>query len=1127
MQLSAGGLLLSASDLVNFLGCAHASTLDLRQLTEPVAIPGPDDATVLLLEKGIAHERSYLATLKASRQTVVEIRGEGLTLADRVALTQEAMWSGADVIYQGALATARWLGYADFLVRVEEESRLGPWSYEAIDTKLARHAKPEHVVQLATYTRLIGIEQGRMPARLHVLLGDNESVSLRVADFIHYHAIAQARLEAFAAFPPARSTAEPCGHCAHCRWIDRCQAEWEGADHLSLVANITRNQRTRLCSAGISTVRSLAALPQGAKVPHLQPETVSRLQRQATLQIAKRDMGEDRVELLPAVASKGFARLPPPDPGDVFFDMEGNPSSEGGSLEYLFGFITVEEGQPRFTAFWAHDRQAEKRAFEEAVDFVAARLEQHPNAFVYHYASYEESALKRLAMVHGTREAQLDDLLRRRKLVDLYKVVREAIRISEPRYSIKNLEVFYGESRAGEVTTALDSVVFYERWLRCGEGSLLAKIAAYNEADCRSLLMCRDWLLSLRPADIPWFGAEPLTEDDARALDPEKVAKRREAEEQSADLARRLVEGVPEADLPWRELAGHLIDFHRREAKPAWWAMFNRQDMSEEELIDDAECIGGLTADPHRPPFPEKRSIVHSYRFPAQDFKLRLGDRPLIADTLAPAGEIVRLDEDGCAISLKVSKNRGPLPSSFSLIPTGPIGDEVLRIAIARYAAAVADGHQDRYAAVTTILRRDYPRFTDPAAVGEDADDVAGAIDAIGRLDGSHLLIQGPPGAGKTYCASQAIVALLAGGKRVGVSSHSHKAINTLLTAIETAAKERGLQFRGVKKSTNEEQFLKGALIEDTTDNGRAAGGGHDLIAGTAWLFARPELDRQIDYLFVDEAGQVSLANTVAMGVSARNIVLVGDQMQLPQPIQGTHPGRSGLSALEHVLDGAATVPPERGIFLSRTRRMHPDLCRFISEAFYDGRLLPAPGNERQCLVLDRGADPALAPAGLRFISVAHEGCSQRSEPEAARVRELYRSLLGQRWADRESVTRPIGIGDILVVSPYNMQVNLLRSYLPEGARLGTVDKFQGQEAAAVLISMATSSGEDLPRQIEFLYSRNRLNVAISRARCFAAIVASPKLLEISCATIEQMRLVNAVCWAKNFGDGCREWAAA
>jgi uncharacterized protein len=357
-------------------------------------------------------------------------------------------------------------------------------------------------------------------------------------------------------------------------------------------------------------------------------------------------------------------------------------------------------------------------------------------------------------------------------------------------------------------------------------------------------------------------------------------------------------------------------------------------------------------------------------------------------------------------------------------------------------------------------------------------------------------------------------------GKRVGVSSHSHKAINNLLVEVEKVAAARKLKFRGVKKSSYDEQLLNGTLIEDTSDNEYATGNGHDLIAGTAWLFARQDLDQQLDYLFVDEAGQVSLANTVAMGVSARNIVLVGDQMQLSQPIQGGHPGRSGLSALEHLLDGAATVPPQRGIFLSKTRRMHPALCRFISDAFYDGRLMPEEGNNRQCLVLHSNADLALAPTGLRFVSVEHEGCSQKSEQEADRVQQLYQSLLEQQWTNLQGDTQRIGIPDILVVSPYNMQVNLLRSQLPNGARVGTVDRFQGQEAAVVLISMTTSSGDDLPRQIEFLYSRNRLNVAISRARCLTVIVASPRLLETSCSTIEQIRLVNALCWAKNFADG-------
>jgi predicted RecB family nuclease len=1112
MRLQAQKLLFSASDLVNFLGCAHASYLDLRQLVEPVEFPHPDAAAALIQQKGLEHERSYLAALIAGGRNVIEISGDDI--AERTALTREAMRCGIEVIYQGALVSKPWLGYADFLERVDQASDLGTWGYEAVDTKLARSPKPEYVVQLATYSRLLGAEQGRMPAQMHVLLGNGQRVSLRVADFAHYHVVAQERLQQFGAAPPASSIAEPCGHCGVCRWFSECETHWEIIDHLSLIANISRSQRGRLCEADISTVRSLATSPSGWKVPRIQAETLDRLQHQAALQIAKRDTGQNQLELLPLAEGKGLARLPRPNPGDVFFDMEGYPFFEdGSSLEYLFGFVTKDSAKLEFTTFWGHDRQAEKRAFEAAIDFTMARLKEYPSAFIYHYANYEESALKRLAMIHGTRELEVDDLLRRRKLVDLYKVVREGIRVSEPRYSLKNIEVFYTDGRAGDVTTASDSIVAYDRYLQTGDNALLDQIGTYNEADCRSLLLCRDWLLGLRPAETPWFEGQSTT-----AADAARDAKRREAEARNAALVRALVEGAPPGEAAWRELAGQLVDFHRREAKPDWWATFNRQEMSEEELIDDPDCIGALEPHPDRQSFAEKLSIIYTYRFPAQDFKIRLGDHPVVSGTRASTGEVVRLDGDALEISIKRAKNREPLPARFSLIPSGPLGDDVLRAAIARYVSAVLKGNENQYSALTGILRREFPRFVGFAGIGADPSEVARAVDAIGRLDGSHLLVQGPPGAGKTYTASHAIVEMLSLGKRVGVASHSHKAINNLLVEVEKVAAARKLTFRGIKKSSYEEQFLKGSVIEDTTDNETATMSGHDLIAGTAWLFARDDLDQQLDYLFVDEAGQVSLSNTIAMGVSARNVILIGDQMQLSQPLKGSHPGRSGWSALEHLLDGAATVPPGRGVFLSTSRRMHPDICEFVSDAFYDGRLMPEPGNERQCLVLDQRADPMLSSTGLRFVAVEHDGCSQRSEPEADRVRELYESLLGQRWTDREGVVCQIGMDDILVVSPYNMQVNLLRSRLPPGAHVGTVDRFQGQQAAAVLISMATSSGDDLPRQIEFLFSRNRLNVAVSRARCYAGIIASPKLLATSCSTIEQMRLVNTLCWARNIG---------
>jgi uncharacterized protein len=380
----------------------------------------------------------------------------------------------------------------------------------------------------------------------------------------------------------------------------------------------------------------------------------------------------------------------------------------------------------------------------------------------------------------------------------------------------------------------------------------------------------------------------------------------------------------------------------------------------------------------------------------------------------------------------------------------------------------------------------------------------------VANLDQSYLFIQGPPGAGKTYTSAHVIVELIRQGKRIGVAANSHKAIHNLLRKVEEMAEQRGIAFDGVKKSSGDENAYEGRFIhsEDKKENISLEA---QLLAGTAWLFADGRFDRHLDYLFIDEAGQVALANVIAMGTAAQNIVLVGDQMQLGQPVQGVHPGDAGLSVLEFLLGGQPTVSPERGIFLNHTYRLHPAICRFISDAFYDRRLAPHPDNVKRRLVF-KGPIDGITPEGIHLLPVTHTGCSQRSEEEGKAIKQYYQKLLGQLFEDGKGGRHPITADDILVVSPYNVQVNHLRSVLPEGARVGTVDKFQGQEAPVVLVSMATSSAEDMPRNIEFLFSANRLNVALSRAQCLAIVAASPKLLETPCRSIEQLRLVNKFC---------------
>lgn len=760
MRLYAGRLLLSAGDLNTFLGCRHASDLARRLLDGEPIERGTSDATLELVQRrGLAHEAAFLHSLRAEGRHVTEI-ADGPSLEARVAATTLAMRQGAQVIFQGALARGGWHGFADFLVRVEQASALGPWCYEIVDTKLAARAKASHALQLALYADLVEAVQGVPPPALRVRLGNGSEEVLRPADFVHYTRLAGKRLEEFLAQMERKTRAEPCSHCSLCDFAARCEAEWRATDHLSLVANIRGSQTRQLRAAGVDTVSALAALSEEQRIPGLAPESFIKLRAQAQLQVHARQGGR-KLEVLSAPAGCGFARLPQPDPGDVFFDMEGDPLFPDGGLEYLFGVYVA--GQP-FLPFWAHDRAGEKRAFEEFMDWLTEQFAQHPAAHVYHYNHYEPTALKRLAMRHGTREALLDDMLRRQRFIDLYVVVREQLRISEPRYSLKNVEKFFRGERNGEVESAGDSIVAYERYCDTGEVSILSEIEAYNKVDCISTGELRDWLLGLRPTDAAWF--------DPAVLAPDATGEERQrlAEAERAAITSALMEGVPEVERPYRRLVAELCEFHRREQKPQWWAMFDRMKRDEEELIADAACLGGLVA--KGPCVKEKRSLLRSYGFPSQDTKLRKGDRPTMVATMEAMGEIVDLDAELGQVVLRRGAAKGDLPEVLSLGPEMPIEDKVLRGAVHRFATSVARG-DGRFRAVEGILRREPPQIIGqaPGALiltpGEDA--AAGAARVVASLDHSHLFIQGPPGTGKTYTASRAAVALLSEGKRIGV----------------------------------------------------------------------------------------------------------------------------------------------------------------------------------------------------------------------------------------------------------------------------------------------------------------------------------------------------------------------
>lgn len=1120
MQKPAGEIVLSASDLSFFAECAHRTWLDRRHLDHPMEKADDDDQAKLIQGKGYDHEERFFAMLKEGAETCVEI-GADWPLERKLEVTRAAILDGAEVIYQATLKRGNLMGHADFLVRSGRGNR-GQWLYEVVDTKLARSTKAKFLLQLCFYSDLLSDIAGELPHRMHVELGNGKRESFRVGDYIHYYRSLLTRLlDYLAAYPDATGVPypAPCDHCSLCPWREHCTAKRINDDHLSAVAGITRQQIARLEAADIRTVAALGALPATQTVPKIAGESLKKLREQARLQLLERETGQQVVELLPMEAGmpRGFARLPRPDDGDLFFDMEGDPMEEGG-LEYLFGLYYFDTGKAVFKAFWAHDREEERWAFVEFINFVMARRAAYPNMHVYHYAHYENTAIRRLMTSHGVCESAVDQLLREGRLVDLYKVVREGLRISKDSYSIKAVESFYSGKRASDVKKATDSIVVYEQWRDTRAPELLESIRQYNEEDCRSTWLLRDWLLSLRPGAQPWFDAA-ATESKRPARN--KSDKTLEHEQCLEEFHDRLIVHPENQDLDpgLATLVNSLLDFYRRVAKPQWWAIFDRREAELEELLEDPEVIAGLY-DPEYVGEGDRFSI-YRYCYPGQDFKVRAGDRPVRLDNLKET-KILGVDEDANTVDLELRLGKEELepPATVSVSIGAPIDTSTMQAAVFSFAESLVKG-ENRYKAIRDYLHRRVPDIRGLAPglpiVGKDATPLEAAILAVERLDSSYLFIQGPPGTGKTYTGSHLIASLLKAGKRVAVSSNSHKAINNLLEAVDKRMAESGHFYFGVKKASNAEQVIvSGNIVNVWSDSDILnADPEPQLVAGTAWTLAKPAFRNAFDYLFIDEAGQVSLANTIAMGMCAKNLILLGDQMQLGQPIQGNHPGQSGKSTLEYLLDGEPTIAPDKGIFLGTTYRMHPDVCRFISDAIYDSRLESADSTRERRLILDASAHPALLPTGIRYFPIVHDACSQRSEEEAGAVREIVESLLAQRYRDGEGGEQAFTLDNILVVAPYNMQVNLLKRFLPKGTRVGTVDKFQGQEAEVVIVSMATSSAEYLPRNLDFLFSKNRINVAVSRAKCLSVVLFSPKLLNLRCKSPAEMALVNTFAYLR------------
>lgn len=1110
------GFQLSATDLSNHLSCEHLTQLRRAVAMGEIKEPHYHDPSLdALIKRGQEHESAYVTYLtEVKGLTVVDLRGKG------VDATIEAMKDGVDVIVQARLQQDQWMGYSDILLKVPGKSRIGDWSYEVQDTKLAQNTRAATILQLCLYTDLLAQLQGRIPEKMHVVKPgpDFPSEEYAFAHFQAYYRLIRRNFEAVMAGPALTTTyPDPTEHCHICKWWKTCDEKRHVDDHLSLVAGIRSMHIGELQKQNIHTLEQFANIKELQKTDRGNKEAFARKQLQAKIQLEGRILRSMKHDFLPQEPARGLNRLPEPDKGDIYFDIEGDPFFPDGGLEYLLGYAYHEtDGTLVYKKLWATNRAEEKKAFAEFMQFVMDRWKRHPHMYIYHFAPYEPGAIKRLTRVHALFEAESDKLLRGERFIDLHAVFKEALLASVERYSLKELEKFTQYTRKVDLRDAGMARKAVEYALELNEfksitADTLKTVEDYNEDDCLATAALHQWLEALRNQSAHQYTRPEIKFGEAKE-EVENLDRRAQV------LFQALTKRLPEDRTKWSDehrakwLLAHQIDYFRREDKSAWWEYYRVHELEHEDLLDERKAITGLEFIEVLPKKGRDRLPTHRYRYPPQEVSVDEDDE-LVEVNGEKIGSVQAIPPDNYTIDIKKTAktvDRHPRAVHVSeRVDPGTLATSLMHFAQEVDESGLA--HIYPYQAAKDLLMKREPLLTGGQKISDfntNQDTVESAIQIALNLDKSILPIQGPPGAGKTYTGANMIIALVKAKKKVGVTAISHSVVRTMFEKVHELSVKEGVSIEFVHKVSDIVNYAPWIAEKDNSQKALDALQDGKVVGGTAWLWSDDKATGSLDYLFVDEAGQMSLSQVLAASRAAKNLVLLGDPQQLEQPQRGAHPEGSDVAALSYLLDGHPTMPVGKGLFLETTRRMHPSIASFTSEVFYEGRLKSLPGLEKQVI---SGGTP-FDGAGLCYVPVPHRGNQNKSLQEIEAIAGIVEKLIGQgKFTNDKGETRPLTKEDILIVAPYNAQVAGLIERLPD-MRIGTVDKFQGKEAPIVIYSMTSSTTKDAPRGMTFLFSPNRLNVATSRAKSVCILVASPKLLEPECKTIEQMKWANAVC---------------
>ena len=1089
----------------NYLNCEYIIFNEINEKKLNLKKKEKTISSELRFKKGNIHEDNYLQLLKSKYKKVIDIKNLKISREEKFDKTISCMKEGYEIIRGGYLKKDKWIGEFDFLeINKKLPSKFGDYSYEVLDTKNTSKAKTDHIIQIGMYTFLLESIQGVLPKIFTIVLKDMKKEVVQLNQVYEFFKINKEKYEHFVLNEINKSTPQKCDFCLVCPWLDTCEKIWKDKDDLNQIGGMNKNYSKKLREQKIKTASILSRQDEEKKLEGLRSEISRKLIIQAKLQKEYEKTGkpvfriyEDNLNKI-----KGFNLLPRESKCDLFFDIESVPDYVvPGKLEYLFGFYYIENDKEKFKPIWAHTKKEEKNNVLKFFDFTKKHFEKYPDAKIYHYASYEITALERLTSFHQVNMVEYDHYIILGKFVDLFRVTKQALLVSENSYSIKNLEKFYNFKRSGDLQKGDISQDYYTEWMENKDQKLLDEIEEYNKQDCESTYQLRNWLLKVKPENTRWFLSSKeemeLRDNEIKMLEYQKKISNTQIENKSI-----------------KEIITSIIGYYNRENKPEWREYFDRKHLTDDELIDDPTCIGNMHIFGSQ--VQEKRSLIYTYKYEDQEFKIKAGKEATLANNLDPeikdrAGSIISIDHDKKIVTIKRGTSQGRLQDNISIGPPPPFKTDKLEASTYKFIDSVIE-KKNKYNALISILLKQNPKIKgikEGDKIIKTHDFTSEIPKIISNLDNSYIYIQGPPGTGKTTQASNAIVELLKSNKKIGITANSHKVIHNLLDKIENISS--GVPFRGLKmgRSTDEDTIYNSQHIKTSSNEKDFIDGLNSnntlIYAGTKYHFSSSYYDSKLDYLFIDEAGQVSLADIIAIGSVAKNIVLIGDQLQLGQPIKGSHPGESGKSILDFLLEGKDTIPAHRGIFLNKTYRLNSKINEFISNNFYEDKLVTDVITDKRKISFDK--KHIIKKEGVHHISMDHKDNIQKSIEEGQVIKKILNEMIGLKYFDGAK-DRKLTLEDFLIISPYNAQVNYLMSVL-KNAKVGTIDKFQGQEAAVTIISMTSSDSDILPRNKEFFFNRNRLNVAISRAQCVSIILFNPELLKTSPRSVEQIKLLN------------------